>query len=704
MVPPFLSQPTGTVHRVTYQSLYRRYRPQRFGDVLGQDHVSATLRNAVRTGKVAHAYLFSGPRGCGKTTSARILAKALNCTDLRDGEPCDVCESCRLVTSGASMDVSELDAASNNGVDAMRELVARASLGTAGRRKVYIIDEVHMLSTAASNALLKTLEEPPDHVVFVLATTDPQKVLPTIRSRTQHFEFRLFPIDTLIGLVRSVAVDAGLGLDEATIEAVARKGNGSARDALSALDQVAAAGGIEDSFDVTELAHALAEREATAVLSAVDRAVDRGRDPRQLTRDLVEALREAFLVHMGLVRPAADGELVRRLGPAAITRAIEQLGEALVVMRDSLDPRITLEVALVRLVRSDLDTSPAALAERLEQIERRLAVGGVEPTMLPVPPVVMAPLPVPTAPLLPQPGPRPSTPRMGTSAAEAEHVAPTDPQTPAAELPTDTPAPVPPPSLPPLTTTVPPPGPALRADMPVSSLPSLRAPISETKPVAAATRGGAADGARAVLGSRSGAPARPMQAAGSGAGAEVLAPGSSFATEALPTPAGTPAPVGPPAPFGEITTDALNAAKEHMLELLDRKGKILLAAGRFLHGDATTAVFGLPNPMHLQRCVEWRGPWESVVRSYTGASLGLSLVVDPQGDGPIGAQTVDAAVVPALQSVSEQSPTMDDPEHDIDDFDPSELIDVPAAAIPTTLDHLTKAFPGAQVVDDGQGR
>ena len=696
-MPPSLSQPTGTVHRVTYQSLYRRYRPQRFGDVLGQDHVSATLRNAVRTGKVAHAYLFSGPRGCGKTTSARILAKALNCTDLRDGEPCGVCESCRLVTSGASMDVSELDAASNNGVDAMRELVARASLGTAGRRKVYIIDEVHMLSTAASNALLKTLEEPPDHVVFVLATTDPQKVLPTIRSRTQHFEFRLFPLDTLIDLVRGVAADAGLGLDEATIAAVARKGNGSARDALSALDQVAAAGGIEDSFDVTELALALAEREATAVLSAVDRAVDRGRDPRQLTRDLLEVLREAFLVHMGLVRPAADGELVRRLGPAAITRAIEQLGEALVVMRDSLDPRITLEVALVRLVRSDLDTSPAALAERLEQIERRLAAG-VAPTMLGVTPVVMASPPVPAEPSLPQPGPRPLTPRMGTDSAE--HVALPDPP-PATDQPTDTPPPMPTPSLPVLTT-APPPGPGPRADMPVSSLPSLRAPISETKPVAAATRGGAADGARAVLGSRSGAPARPVHAARSGA--EVLPPESSSAATAVPTPVSPSAPAGPPAPFGEISTDALNAAKEPMLELLDRKGKILLAAGRFLHGDAATAVFGLPNPMHLQRCMEWRAPWESVVRSYTGAALGLSLVVDPQGDGPIGAHTVDDVAVPAPQSVSEAPPTMGAPEHDIDDFDPADLIDAPAAAIPTTLDHLTKAFPGAQVVDDGHGR
>ena len=193
-----------------YQSLYRRFRPSTFAEVKGQDHVVLALRNAVREGKVAHAYLFSGPRGTGKTSTARILAKALNCTDLHDGEPCGVCSSCLEIARGTSLDVHELDAASNNGVDAMRDLVSRAALGTPGRQKVYIVDEVHMLSTAASNALLKTLEEPPAHVVFVLATTDPQKVLPTIRSRTQHFEFRLLGADTLGELLEQVRQAAHL--------------------------------------------------------------------------------------------------------------------------------------------------------------------------------------------------------------------------------------------------------------------------------------------------------------------------------------------------------------------------------------------------------------------------------------------------------------------------------------------------------------
>src|SRR5207248_402045 len=258
-----------------------------------QDHVTRALRNAVRDGRTAHAYLFSGPRGTGKTSTARILAKALNCTKLDDGEPCGTCDSCVQVAAGTSLDVMELDAASNNGVDAMRDLISRAALGTPGRSKVYIVDEVHMLSAAASNTLLKTLEEPPAHVVFVLATTEPQKVLPTIRSRTQHFEFRLLPPDVLAEHLRWVVSDAGLDVAPDAITLVARRGNGSARDALSALDQVAAAGGIdEDSVAVEDLVDALAELDAGRTLGAVAEASAAGRDPRQLARDLVEHLRD----------------------------------------------------------------------------------------------------------------------------------------------------------------------------------------------------------------------------------------------------------------------------------------------------------------------------------------------------------------------------------------------------------------------------
>src|SRR3954468_9259473 len=211
---------------MAFQSLYRKHRPQTFGELVGQESVSTALRNAVREDRVGHAYLFSGPRGTGKTSTARILAKALNCTNLQDGEPCCECESCVAIESGTSYDLQELDAASNNKVENVRDLIERVALGSPGRTKVYILDEVHMLSPGASNALLKTLEEPPPHVVFVLATTDPHKVLDTIRSRTQHYEFHLLPSDVLAEHVRWVIADAGLDVAPEVVDHVVRQGGG----------------------------------------------------------------------------------------------------------------------------------------------------------------------------------------------------------------------------------------------------------------------------------------------------------------------------------------------------------------------------------------------------------------------------------------------------------------------------------------------
>ncbi|HUQ62313.1 MAG TPA: DNA polymerase III subunit gamma/tau [Acidimicrobiales bacterium] len=439
---------------MAYQSLYRRYRPTRFDEVRGQDHVTLTLRNAVRDNRVSHAYLFSGPRGTGKTSTARILAKALNCAAPVEGEPCGKCESCLEIADGRSLDVIELDAASNRGIDAMRDLVARVSLGTPGRWKVYIVDEVHMLTTEASNTLLKTLEEPPGHVIFVLATTEPQKVLPTIQSRTQHFEFRLLSTALLEEHLRWVASDAGLDIAPEAIEIVARKGSGSARDALSVLDQVAAAGGVEKEPPSSEqLIEALCEHDAGQALVIVAERCNAGHDPRQLVRELLERLRQGFLALMskGLVG-LPDEELARveaqarRLGPAATVRAMEVLGDALVAMREAPDPRVLVEVSLVRLCRPDADTSPGAIVDRLERLERAIAGGQSRPTPTPTP----AP---PSAPASASSGP--SAPPAAPAAAPASPPAPMSPTSAAREALAARPAPAPPPPAPPAPPSVP---------------------------------------------------------------------------------------------------------------------------------------------------------------------------------------------------------------------------------------------------------
>ncbi len=361
-----------------FVSLYRRFRPGRFDEIRGQDHVVRALRSAVRDDRVSHAYLFSGPRGTGKTSSARILAKALNCEAPVDGEPCGTCTSCVEITQGNSLNVHELDAASNNGVDAMRDLVAHASLGTPGRWKVYIVDEVHMLSTAAANALLKTLEEPPSHVVFVLATTDPQKVPPTIRSRTQHLEFRLLGSETLHGLLESVNADAGLNLDEEALEAAVRRGRGSARDALSALDQVAAAGSADAARpELAEVLNALADGDVSQVLVALSALLAGGWGPQQLATELIDDLRQVFLAALAPELCAVSGSSLERfrslaetMGLARVVRSMEILGHALVDMREAPDAQVVLEIAVVRAVRPDLDSGMEALSERVSVLER----------------------------------------------------------------------------------------------------------------------------------------------------------------------------------------------------------------------------------------------------------------------------------------------------------------------------------------------
>ncbi|HEX4493726.1 MAG TPA: DNA polymerase III subunit gamma/tau [Acidimicrobiia bacterium] len=413
------------------QSLYRKYRPQRFGEMVGQQHVITALRNAITDGRVGHAYLFSGPRGTGKTSTARLLAKALNCLDLQpDAEPCGRCENCVAIAAGAFFDLAELDAASNNGVDNVRDLVQSVNLGLAGAalRKVYIVDEVHMLSAAAANALLKTLEEPPAHVVFILATTEPQRVLPTIRSRTQHFDFTLLSIEEIQGHLASILEQEGVVAEAEAVALIARRAAGSDRDALSLLDQALALGaGRLDTEQVlatfgdtpfdrrVEVLEAVAADDPAAALGAVDAAMTAGVDARRLADDLLKTLRDAFVLAAGAGRVPYDGpadeiERLRALadafGAAGMTRAIETLGQTIVDVRgpSAPDPRLLVEVAMVRLARRESRTQIEALLERVERLEKQLVDGG-------------GPAATPAAAAAPT-VPRPARPRAATPAPE----------------------------------------------------------------------------------------------------------------------------------------------------------------------------------------------------------------------------------------------------------------------------------------------
>lgn len=387
-------------------ALYRKYRPATFAEVVGQEHVTDPLSAALRSGRINHAFLFSGPRGCGKTSSARIMARSLNCVEGPTPEPCGVCDSCVSLAPGGpgNLDVIELDAASHGNVDDTRELREKAFYAPASSRyRVFIIDEAHMVSNAGFNALLKIVEEPPEHLIFIFATTEPEKVLPTIKSRTHHYPFRLLTPTAMRGLLERICESEGVRVDPPVFPLVIRQGGGSPRDTLSVLDQLVA--GSEDDhveysgaaalLGVTEnslldaTVESLAAADGAALFRTVDRVIEAGHDPRRFVSDLLQRMRDLIMVQSvpqaierGLVdAPGEEAESLARqaesMGPATLARLADEVHSGLDSMRGATSPRLLLEILCARLLLPEVDGGVAALSQRVEQLERGVGSASV---------------------------------------------------------------------------------------------------------------------------------------------------------------------------------------------------------------------------------------------------------------------------------------------------------------------------------------
>jgi DNA polymerase-3 subunit gamma/tau len=441
-------------------ALYRKYRPATFAEVVGQEHVTEPLRTALAANRVNHAYLFSGPRGCGKTSSARIMARSLNCVQGPTPDPCGVCDSCvALAPEGSgSVDVVELDAASHGGVDDARELRDRAFYAPAqSRYRVFIIDEAHMVTTQGFNALLKIVEEPPDHLVFIFATTEPEKVLPTIRSRTHHYPFRLIPPGAMRALLESNCAAEGVHVDPAVYPLVIRAGGGSARDTQSVLDQLLAGAGsqgvtydravsllgVTDVSLIDDLVDGLAAGDGAAVYGTVDRVVEAGHDPRRFATDLLDRLRDLVLLRavptaaeQGLIA-APEDEVARmraqteRIGLATLTRYAEILHAGLIEMRGATAPRLLVELLCARMMLPAASATDAALLQRLEGLERRITLASAAEN---APAAVTRPAVAAAEPATPSAAPSPASPPAATAPPAA--------RPPAAPSPAAPPAPV----------------------------------------------------------------------------------------------------------------------------------------------------------------------------------------------------------------------------------------------------------------------
>ncbi|MFD0259391.1 DNA polymerase III subunit gamma and tau [Kitasatospora indigofera] len=512
-------------------ALYRRYRPETFAEVIGQEHVTAPLQQALRNNRVNHAYLFSGPRGCGKTTSARILARCLNCAEGPTPTPCGVCQSCTDLATGGpgSIDVIEIDAASHGGVDDARDLRERAFFAPVhSRYKIFILDEAHMVTSAGFNALLKVVEEPPEHLKFIFATTEPEKVIGTIRSRTHHYPFRLVPPGTLRDYLAQVCGREGIQVEDSVFPLVVRSGAGSVRDSMSVMDQLLAGAdeagvtytmatallGYTDSALLDEVVDAFAAQDGATVFQVIDRVVEGGHDPRRFVTDLLERLRDLVILatvpdagEKGLIDAPADRVAVMQaqadsFGAAELSRAADIVNTGLTEMRGNAAPRLQLELICARVMLPGAYSDELSLQARLDKLERRAAAGGfaaqapagfgagagagagagvaaMPPAAAPAAAVPQAPAPAVPAYQAPAPAPAP---------AAYPPVAPA----PAPAAPEPAAAGAPAPGAWPIPRSFPPAGgaPAPAAAQPVAPAPVAPAPVAAPAPVVAPPGGG----------------------------------------------------------------------------------------------------------------------------------------------------------------------------------------------------------------------
>lgn len=386
---------------MAYKALYREWRPKDFEDVVGQRHITVTLRNQIVNGRIAHAYLFCGTRGTGKTSTAKIMAKALNCLDLRDGEPCNECEMCKKINNGISIDVTELDAASNNGIDNIRDIIEDVQYPPQeARYKVYIMDEVHMLSTGAVNAFLKTLEEPPKNVVFILATTDPQKLPITILSRCQRFDFKRIKSDDIFERLRKIVSQQGVFAEDKSLQLVARISDGAMRDSLSILDQSISMGNGKVDYDnlvamlglvtneyLIQITDAVIDKSVETSLKLIDEIVLSGKDINTFIKDLIGHLRNLMIVKvsnspedildMSLENIAAISSQAERIRVEEIMRGIRILQEAEEQAKWSKQSRIYLELAIIKMCKIEFDTSKEVLLARINRLEDVIKSGKI---------------------------------------------------------------------------------------------------------------------------------------------------------------------------------------------------------------------------------------------------------------------------------------------------------------------------------------